>query len=299
MVGLLRGARRRLRPAGGDLLLAARPGGRPRHLPGRRARSSSLFVAGWRIAFEWLSSRMGPHERVLIVGTSAAAIGTGARDLRAPAPARRRVHRLRRSAGRRAARSRPRRHHPRQHARHPGHRPRPRRRSRGRQPRRCARQDLDGRAAPHEAERRGALRPPRVGLRGVHRQDRRREPASELVRVLRGLPQGPPARPRQARPGCRRLRRLAVRPVAGDGAGRPRHPPDLARPGLLSPGASRHERPRLHGPQVPVDARRRGERHRRGLVARRRSARDAGSGASSAARGSTSCRSSGTSSPAT
>ncbi|MFI5076094.1 MAG: TIGR03013 family XrtA/PEP-CTERM system glycosyltransferase [Vicinamibacteria bacterium] len=31
-----------------------------------------LFVAGWRIAFEWLSSRMGPHERVLIVGTSAA-----------------------------------------------------------------------------------------------------------------------------------------------------------------------------------------------------------------------------------
>ncbi len=30
--------------------------------------------------------------------------------------------------------------------------------------------------------------------------------------------------------------------------------------GLLPPGASRHERPRLHGPQVPVDARRRGER---------------------------------------
>jgi sugar transferase (PEP-CTERM system associated) len=33
----------------------------------------ALFVSGWRIAFEWLSSRMGPHERVLIVGTSVAA----------------------------------------------------------------------------------------------------------------------------------------------------------------------------------------------------------------------------------
>jgi sugar transferase (PEP-CTERM system associated) len=32
-----------------------------------------LFVSGWRIAFEWLSLRMGPHERVLIVGTSAGA----------------------------------------------------------------------------------------------------------------------------------------------------------------------------------------------------------------------------------
>ncbi len=31
-----------------------------------------LFVSGWRIAFEWLSSRMAPHERVLIVGTSVA-----------------------------------------------------------------------------------------------------------------------------------------------------------------------------------------------------------------------------------
>jgi sugar transferase (PEP-CTERM system associated) len=32
-----------------------------------------LFVAGWRLAFEWLSSRLAPHERLLIVGTSAAA----------------------------------------------------------------------------------------------------------------------------------------------------------------------------------------------------------------------------------
>jgi sugar transferase (PEP-CTERM system associated) len=32
-----------------------------------------LFVAGWRLVFEWLSSRLAPHERLLIVGTSAAA----------------------------------------------------------------------------------------------------------------------------------------------------------------------------------------------------------------------------------
>jgi sugar transferase (PEP-CTERM system associated) len=32
------------------------------------------FVAGWRIAFEWISSRMAPHERLLIVGASAAAV---------------------------------------------------------------------------------------------------------------------------------------------------------------------------------------------------------------------------------
>jgi sugar transferase (PEP-CTERM system associated) len=36
-----------------------------------------LFVAGWRIAFEWLSTRMAPHERLLIVGTSAAAAELG------------------------------------------------------------------------------------------------------------------------------------------------------------------------------------------------------------------------------
>ena len=35
------------------------------------------------------------------------------------------------------------------------------------------------------------LRSPRVGLRGVHRQDRRREPASELADLLAGLPQEP------------------------------------------------------------------------------------------------------------
>ena len=38
------------------------------------------FVGGWRIAFEWLSLRVGPAERLLIVGTNYAAIGL-AREL--------------------------------------------------------------------------------------------------------------------------------------------------------------------------------------------------------------------------
>lgn len=38
------------------------------------------LVAGWRIAFEWLSLRVGPAERLLIVGTSAAAVSL-AREL--------------------------------------------------------------------------------------------------------------------------------------------------------------------------------------------------------------------------
>jgi sugar transferase (PEP-CTERM system associated) len=33
-----------------------------------------LLVLGWRIMFEWLSSRVGPRERLLIVGTSTAAV---------------------------------------------------------------------------------------------------------------------------------------------------------------------------------------------------------------------------------
>jgi sugar transferase (PEP-CTERM system associated) len=33
-----------------------------------------LLITGWRIVFEWLSARVGPAERLLIVGTSAAAI---------------------------------------------------------------------------------------------------------------------------------------------------------------------------------------------------------------------------------
>jgi sugar transferase (PEP-CTERM system associated) len=38
------------------------------------------LVAGWRLAFEWLALRVGPVERLLIVGTSGAAVGL-AREL--------------------------------------------------------------------------------------------------------------------------------------------------------------------------------------------------------------------------
>ena len=38
------------------------------------------FVSGWRVTFEWASGRVGPHERLLLVGTSPAAI-TLAREL--------------------------------------------------------------------------------------------------------------------------------------------------------------------------------------------------------------------------
>ena len=34
----------------------------------------TALVTGWRIAFEWLSNRVGPHQRLLLVGTGAAAI---------------------------------------------------------------------------------------------------------------------------------------------------------------------------------------------------------------------------------
>jgi len=37
-------------------------------------------VIGWRVAFEWLAKRVGPRERLLLVGTSAAAVGL-AREL--------------------------------------------------------------------------------------------------------------------------------------------------------------------------------------------------------------------------
>ena len=38
------------------------------------------LVIGWRLAFEWLSRQVGPRERLLLVGTSAAAV-TLAREL--------------------------------------------------------------------------------------------------------------------------------------------------------------------------------------------------------------------------
>jgi len=30
----------------------------------------ALLVTGWRVAFSWFSKRVGPHERLLVVGTS-------------------------------------------------------------------------------------------------------------------------------------------------------------------------------------------------------------------------------------
>ncbi len=39
-----------------------------------------LLIVGWRVAFDWLSSHAAPSERLLIVGTSAAAVGL-AREL--------------------------------------------------------------------------------------------------------------------------------------------------------------------------------------------------------------------------
>ena len=149
-----------------------------------RSRSSS-----GGLLFEWLSSRLGPAERLLIVGTSSAAVEL-ARELYD------RRHSLGvefvgfidadetqdRHAGHQPRRDRHDRRHPADRARAPG-------RSRRRQPRRRARQVLDGRAARDEAERRRQLRPSGVDLRALHRQDRDREPASELAGFLRGLPQ--------------------------------------------------------------------------------------------------------------
>ena len=34
----------------------------------------TLFVSGWRVAFEWLSNRVGPRQRLLLVGIGSAAI---------------------------------------------------------------------------------------------------------------------------------------------------------------------------------------------------------------------------------
>ena len=146
-----------------------------------------------------------------------------------------------------------------------------------------------------------SLRSPGVGLRGVHRQDRRREPAPELADLLRRLPARRGSCRRQAAcidvcwrcSGCCSLRRSWLLVALGD-------PADLAGPGALSPAARRPARARLHGAQVPVDARGRGggDRRRCGREARR-PARDADRPFLRRSRGSTNCRSSGTCSTAT
>ena len=73
--------------------------------------------------------------------------------------------------------------------RHPALVARLQRRPRGGQPDRCARQAADGPAARHAAAKRRHVRSSGVGVRGIHRQDRRREPAPELADLLRRLPQ--------------------------------------------------------------------------------------------------------------
>ena len=64
-----------------------------------------VTVAGWRFAFEWLSVAVGPAERLLVVGTSNAAMEL-ATELRGTAQGtRRRDRRLRRQRGAIRARS--------------------------------------------------------------------------------------------------------------------------------------------------------------------------------------------------
>ena len=64
------------------------------------------FVAGWRLAFEWLTRRVAPRERLLLVGTGAGRREPGARAVRAASGAGRRDRRIcrSRSGARRRAR---------------------------------------------------------------------------------------------------------------------------------------------------------------------------------------------------
>ena len=64
-----------------------------------------LMVMAWRSLFDVVIARLAPRERLLLVGTSPADGGAGARAVRAAAGARRRhcrIHRSRSGAGRRA-----------------------------------------------------------------------------------------------------------------------------------------------------------------------------------------------------
>ncbi len=184
----------------------------------------------WRVVFEWLSGRMGPRERLLLVGTGQAAVDL-ARELFSrrhelgveivgfidPDPAKVGTPLLnpgvigavedipeivRQKSVDRVVVSLA-----------------------------DARGTLPGRSAPrHEAAGR-QLRPPGVGLRGVHRKDRRREPAAKLVHLLGRLPQDTVPLRRQA-PARRRLRHGAAgADAAADVAGGPGRALDLEGPG--------------------------------------------------------------------
>ena len=228
------------------------------------------FIVGWRVAFEWLSGHVGPRERLLLVGTNAAAVALAQelferrRELGVeivgfidPNPSRvgepvinpgvigaiddipsivraRSVDRVVVSLAD----------------------------ARGMLPMdKLLEMKVDGRV----------IRPPRLRLRGVHGEDRHREPAPELVHLLAGLPQEPCAVGVQASGGhalrCRLPGPLAAR-HGGDCAGGEIH---VARPRALPSAAGRPARANLHGPQVPHDARRRrgGDRAGVGREARR------------------------------
>ncbi len=149
----------------------------------------------------------------------------------------------------------PRRH--RRHRRHPGDRAALAGRPRGRQPGGRARQAADGQAARDEAGGR-SVRSPRLGLRGVHGQDRRREPAPQLAHLLGGLSQDAVAGGGEAGVRHGRRRRRPRSRLPGDAARRPAGQAHVAGPRALPPAPRRSARPHLHGAQVPVDARRRG-----------------------------------------
>ena len=233
------------------------------------------IMGGWRLAFDWFTRRAAPRERLLLIGTTPAAIAL-ARELferraelgvdivgfidRDPS----RVGEPVINPGvigtiedipsivARAGRE-------------------PRRR----QPRRRARPAADGHAARDAAGRR-AVRSPRVGVRGIHRQDRRREPQAELAHLLVRIQEDAPAPGGEAHAGHHRRDRRPRPRRAARRAGRRRGQAHVARKRLLPPGARRAARPRVHGPQVPLDAPGRRGAHRGGVgVQGRRPAGDA------------------------
>ena len=151
--------------------------------------TSGLFVAAgvtsWRLGFEWISRRVAPRERLLLVGVGTASIALARELSERTERAIEVVGFVCPEADRDGG---PRRQHHRDHRGHSGDRPRPRRRPRRRQPGRRAREAADGQAAGDEA-RRGDVRSPGLGVRAVHRTHRRREPATELADLLRRLPE--------------------------------------------------------------------------------------------------------------
>ena len=200
------------------------------------------LVIGWRVVFEWLSAAASGRASGCCSSAPAPPAVALAREMFErrhelgveivgfvdPDPA------MRRRAGDQPRRDR--------HDRgHPVDRARPRRRSRRRQPGRRARQAADGQAARDEARWR-VLRPSRVGLRGIHRQDRRREPATELADLLAGIQEEPDPDPAQAADG-------SVIAACRDGDGVADHGSRRPCGGITSPGPALYSQRRVgqHG----------------------------------------------------